>query len=69
MEDIIYAFPVPYPRTGDDGMLLRDWFSGVALAGLIGNDDGFLTTDENHLATKAYAIAAAMMEEREKKKE
>ena len=39
------------------GMSLRDWFAGMALANL---DLG----DETHAADRAYRIAAAMIEER-----
>lgn len=62
MEDRTYAFPILHPRT-QDGMLLRDWFAGVALAGM--DHEDYAPRD---LAIHAYLIADAMMEEREKKK-
>lgn len=44
--------------SGDDGMTLRDWFAGQALAGLLASDDG--STREN-VAAEAYDIADAMI--------
>lgn len=58
------AFPVSIPGCGDNGwsgMTLRDWFAGMALAGICG--DG--TPGQHHFpdvtARDAYAYADAML--------
>ncbi len=56
-----------YPQaTGTywSGMTLRDWFAGHALAGIADNtdDDRYLA----HIAKSAYALADAMLDERQK---
>ena len=49
-----------------DGMTLRDWFAGQALAGLVfHNDYGARSDDE--IANGAYAYADAMIAAREAK--
>jgi hypothetical protein len=72
------AFPFQHGPFGggeseyNDGMLLRDWFAGQALVGLItawrvhhsGQGDEGVTSEP--LVRGAYAIADAMIAEREK---
>lgn len=58
------AFPGPYPRLERDarGMSLRDYFAGQALIGLLAY--GAQACDD--VASDAYAIADAMLDERVK---
>jgi len=68
------AFPHTYERMIDGdtatctntGMDLRDWFAGLAMQGLLAN---VKTSPEDILliCKASYAIASAMMEERETK--
>ncbi|NTG94222.1 hypothetical protein [Rhizobium rhizogenes] len=55
-----------------DGMSLRDWFSGQALAGLVGNPGGpyqangqngwdIVNCDVNHVAETCFRLADAMI--------
>lgn len=55
------AFP------GGEGMSLRDWFAGHALAGLlVGRDFGLMNEAlEREIAEKAYDLADAMLTDRE----
>lgn len=65
------AFPVPEVRLPDgtgvvqgaDGMTLRDWFAGQALAGLLASDRIGQMVDN---AKDAYTIADAMLAERKR---
>jgi hypothetical protein len=61
----------------NDGMTLRDYFAGHALAGLMGNSeyerlrqtiDGKVSQDAQHsaMAEMVYQLADAMIKEREK---
>ena len=50
------AFPGPY---GSDGMSLRDWFAGQALAGLL-SQEGVEASPETDAAW-AYKVADAML--------
>lgn len=69
------AFPYVLPDGGGDtGMALRDWFAGQAIGavirqcandGLLGLPDG-ISTMEQLFAFNAYAIADAMLAERER---
>lgn len=65
----IMAFPNVVPQQWamiQDGMSLRDWFAGQALAGLLGGrTQGSLFTSEQ-AAANAYAVAQAMLVERAK---
>jgi len=58
-----YAFPSEN-RPWQEGMELRDWFAGQALAGLVANTR--TTTFSDIVAEAAYARADAMMEARKK---
>lgn len=67
------AFPRPaYSRPdrpeivepGDKGMLLRDWFAGQALAGLIHRGFTELGNSESMYAHLAYDYADAMLKAR-----
>ena len=68
------AFPRPYSqstlmRTYDayeqEGMSLRDWFAGMAMAGSLGGVPGGHLSPEN-LARESYAHADAMLAARER---
>jgi len=66
------AFPLQAEGYAPDfGMTLRDWFAGQALTGLdqgATSDirDDLYYQEPSHLAKRAYAIADAMIAEREK---
>ena len=71
MSDNPKAFPHPSGAQGCDGMTLRDWFAGQALAWCMkqdyGNDWGKQGKDHAKYAVKsAYRIADAMLAERSK---
>lgn len=67
------AFPRPYSineyweqplqHEAQPGMSLRDWFAGQAITGILMTDH---TIPADDLATDAYAVADAMLKEREK---
>lgn len=65
------AFPVPTlereywdrEQGEPNGMSLRDWFAGMALQGLLSNNETSYTPAEN--AKEAYSFAAAMLAARE----
>ena len=63
------AFPqhIGY-ATNPEGMTLRDWFAGQALAGFcsMSNRDGEWTWDAGSASTRAYEMADAMLAERAK---
>lgn len=67
-----YAFPHLRNDTDDSraGMTLRDWFAGHALAGVLsfttGAPDGCLQMEPKKAAREAYAMADAMIAERNK---
>jgi hypothetical protein len=62
------AFPSQWHDKDNEGMSLRDWFAGQAMAGVIPTcnmdtrEDG--ETREMLFARKAYRIADAMLEAR-----
>ncbi len=63
------AFPIPggsspfKPDNGYDGMSLRDWFAGQALAGILANTARLGIIEE--AASTAYAYADAMLAARQ----
>lgn len=65
------AFPMDH-RFMLEGMSLRDWFAGQALAGIIGNSASGLAVGTSHpdgnttVAVVAYVLADAMLAERAK---
>lgn len=60
------AFPVPAGCGEEQGMTLRDYFAGQWLAGYIANPGiGYGTREDE--ATAAYAMADAMLKERNKR--
>jgi hypothetical protein len=63
----VYAYPVPLTNRGR-GMTLRDQFATSALAGLtsLRSGDGDTLMGWAEIAEEAYAIADAMLAERQK---
>jgi hypothetical protein len=64
------AFPTTgegygYSRYSHNGMTLRDWFAGQALAGILANPETAWTTTP---AVTAYNYANAMLAERDRRK-
>jgi len=58
------AFPRLYARSDEDGrsgMALRDWFAGQALSGMSFRPDYSFGPNDEDVATRAYAIADAML--------
>jgi len=49
---------------GQDGMSLRDWFAGQALAGWMASTPESLAVNEHEYATLAYVLADEMLEAR-----
>jgi len=67
-----YVFP--RDRSGAPGIELRDWFAGQAAAGLLAHPDcGDVGPQEKNqsvtmaVAREAYAVADALLAEREKR--
>ena len=52
-------------RKGDEGMNLRDWFAGQALACVYQRFDNGSDPSSEDIAMQAYLIADAMLVERE----
>lgn len=70
-DDIIPAFPINSPSGNPeympqrDGMTLRDWFAGQAIATMINkSEDSDGGWDGGSVAAGCYAIADAMLAER-----
>lgn len=67
----IAAFPMAAPEVwgfAQDGMGLRDWFAGQALAGIMANPN-FSPLDEGRyrmVVDRAYLVADMMLPERQK---
>lgn len=59
-----YAFPLGSDWGSEDGMTLRDYFAGQALAGLCANAD-WSNMKEVAIADAAFEYADAMMETRD----
>jgi hypothetical protein len=53
-----------HPVDTEEGMDLRDYFAGQALAGLFANPTIVPAIKETHLADMAYKIAEMMMQRR-----
>jgi hypothetical protein len=60
-----FAFPVPGGCGHDEGMTLRDYFAGKALAAMLTTPPAALA-DKDVVASQAYYYADAMLAEREK---
>lgn len=63
------AFPSNDDGIQNDGMTLRDWFAGQALAGLLGNADYKLHAEDGEdipklIAAQVYEMADAMLKAR-----
>lgn len=81
LNDMLAAFPQPSVKwknpdgsecvaIGQQGMTLRDWFAGQALAGLCAahaNPSAIGYPDNDETAKKAYGLADAMLKARENK--
>jgi hypothetical protein len=52
-----------FPSYNDEGMSLRDWFAGQALTICLKD----MSKSYNQWAVEAYALASAMMAERERR--
>jgi hypothetical protein len=59
-----YAFPALTEDDEYNGMTLRDWFAGQALAGLLSNSNDCFNPEG--AARVAFEIADAMLAERER---
>jgi hypothetical protein len=72
-EDLdVLAFPMAVPELWSayqSGMSLRDWFAGQALAALLGGRDEGCRFTVEEAADKSYALAQAMLVERQKHEE
>ena len=62
------AFPRSYAQggCGIEGMSLRDWFAGQAVAGLLAGLDRTKGLDLSVLIHEAFRVADGMIEHREK---
>ena len=71
-EDLdIMAFPMAVPSPWEmmqDGMSLRDWFAGQALAGMLANPNVSPLDESRYLIVvdRAYLVADMMLPERQK---
>jgi hypothetical protein len=65
------AFPCVHDKHLQEGMTLRDWFAGQALAGLMSNANipfapDYAECEPAQIADASYCIADAMLAERER---
>ena len=65
------AFPRDHRHFGHNGMSLRDWFAGQALAGLMANANipfapDYAECEPSQIADASYEIADAMLAHRQK---
>ncbi|NLF01133.1 MAG: hypothetical protein GX601_09170 [Anaerolineales bacterium] len=61
------AFPSDWPHgCTDEGMSLRDWFAGQAVAGIMANI-GFNQFLPEIISKSAWAVADAMLAERDRR--
>ena len=61
------AFPLVSDIIGHcEGMTLRDWFAGQALAGMLASEAGIPPYANSWAAERAYQMADAMLAERAK---
>lgn len=60
------AFPRDHRHVGHNGMSLRDWFAGQALAGYCAASQVIEKTYISALSADCYAMADAMLAERAK---
>lgn len=59
------AFPLTDSKTfANDGMTLRDYFAGQALAGYIANSNDKSDMSKSDIAADCYGLADAMLKER-----
>jgi hypothetical protein len=62
------AFPtVAGQQVYSNGMSLRDWFAGQAVAGISANADWWACAHEDQIARQSYEIADAMLAARDAK--
>jgi len=54
---------------GTNGMSLRDWLAGQALAGIMTRNSSSASNSLNWVPVKAYALADAMLAARERKED
>ena len=58
------AFPAGWPEAGYEphyGMILRDWFAGQALVGMLASEAGIPPYANSWAAERAYQMADAML--------
>lgn len=66
-QDDNHAGPA-FPTDRHEGMTLLDYFAAKAMAAMIGtSSEPWSSGCENYVATNAYAMAEAMLAEREKR--
>jgi hypothetical protein len=54
-----------FPRFNDNGMTLRDWFAGQALAGMMAHQNAGANWTPSEIAHDAYLTADTMLAARE----
>lgn len=58
--------PMAFPCEYNDGMFLRDYFAGQALAGALAANPPVSQCDAGDIASVCYGVADFMLKEREK---